>query len=318
MRGLGRGRHPPAPARARGARLGPGGGPRRRSARACQSDRELRPRGHAGREHEDAHRPRHDGLAQPVRRRGARPWFHLYLNAFKNNASTFMSESGGQLRGDEHAAGRLGLDRASPSLKTAAATDLLPALRVQRARRRQRQDDRTVARVPCREPVAPGETHRARRRRSTRKLPKVFARTGYAGDFFLVGQWFPKLGVYEPAGMRGRAAGRLELPSVPRQLRVLRRLRHAIDVDDHRPDPLRRRRHRRARRAATNASGTTTYTTTRTTSTTSPGPRRPLVEVIRRFDAAPHGTQPRSTATPRRELGRRSTSCGSATSTCAF
>src|ERR1700694_2244988 len=26
--------------------------------------------------------------------------FHLYLNAFKNNRSTFMRESGGQLRGD--------------------------------------------------------------------------------------------------------------------------------------------------------------------------------------------------------------------------
>ena len=39
------------------------------------------------------------------------------------------------------------------------------------------------------------------------QLPKVFARTGYAGDYFLVGQWFPKLGVYEPAGLRGRTAG---------------------------------------------------------------------------------------------------------------
>jgi hypothetical protein len=35
----------------------------------------------------------------------------------------------------------------------------------------------------------------------------VFARTGYKRDFFLVGQWFPKIAVYEPAGLRGRAAG---------------------------------------------------------------------------------------------------------------
>jgi hypothetical protein len=33
------------------------------------------------------------------------------------------------------------------------------------------------------------------------------ARTGYVRDHFLVGQWFPKLGVYEPAGTRGRARG---------------------------------------------------------------------------------------------------------------
>ena len=29
------------------------------------------------------------------------------------------------------------------------------------------------------------------------QLPQVFARTGYAGDFFMVGQWFPKLGVWQ-------------------------------------------------------------------------------------------------------------------------
>ena len=34
------------------------------------------------------------------------------------------------------------------------------------------------------------------------KLPKVIARTGYSKNFFLVAQWFPKIGVYEPAGMR--------------------------------------------------------------------------------------------------------------------
>jgi hypothetical protein len=34
------------------------------------------------------------------------------------------------------------------------------------------------------------------------KLPRVMARTGYSKDFFLVAQWFPKIGVYESAGMR--------------------------------------------------------------------------------------------------------------------
>ena len=32
------------------------------------------------------------------------------------------------------------------------------------------------------------------------KLPKVFARSGYAGEFYMVAQWFPKLGVLENAG----------------------------------------------------------------------------------------------------------------------
>ena len=39
------------------------------------------------------------------------------------------------------------------------------------------------------------------------KLPRVFARTGHLRDYFLVGQWFPKVGAYEPAGARGRATG---------------------------------------------------------------------------------------------------------------
>ena len=34
--------------------------------------------------------------------------FHLYLNAFKNQRSTFFRESGGQLRGDRFAAGEWG------------------------------------------------------------------------------------------------------------------------------------------------------------------------------------------------------------------
>ena len=68
------------------------------------------------------------------------------------------------------------------------------------------REDRTVLRVPLPRPVPAGGSiaidiawHA--------KLPKVFARTGYARDFYLVGQWFPKLAVYEPAGVRGRNTG---------------------------------------------------------------------------------------------------------------
>jgi hypothetical protein len=39
------------------------------------------------------------------------------------------------------------------------------------------------------------------------RLPRLTMRTGHADDTFMVAQWFPKLGVYEPAGMRGRAVG---------------------------------------------------------------------------------------------------------------
>jgi hypothetical protein len=129
-------------------------------------------------------------------------WFHLYLNAFQNSNSTFMRESGGQLRGTEIASdgwGWIGVD----SLKLADGTDLLPTFHFQ-APDDHNADDRTVASVRLPAPVKPGETITLDIAFSA-QMPKVFARTGYAGDYFLVGQWFPKLGVYEPAGLRGRA-----------------------------------------------------------------------------------------------------------------
>jgi hypothetical protein len=58
-----------------------------------------------------------------------------------------------------------------------------------------------VIRVPLATPVKPGETIEIEIEFKT-KFPKVFARTGYAGTFLLAGQWFPKIGVWEKAGMR--------------------------------------------------------------------------------------------------------------------
>jgi len=39
------------------------------------------------------------------------------------------------------------------------------------------------------------------------KIPKTMPRTGYNKDFYFFAQWFPKLGVYEPAGMRYATEG---------------------------------------------------------------------------------------------------------------
>ncbi|HWU88039.1 MAG TPA: M1 family metallopeptidase, partial [Kofleriaceae bacterium] len=54
--------------------------------------------------------------------------------------------------------------------------------------------DETVAELPLPEPVPAGgqlDVHF----KFTAQLPEVFARTGYKGDFHLVAQWFPKIGV---------------------------------------------------------------------------------------------------------------------------
>jgi hypothetical protein len=131
--------------------------------------------------------------------------FHLYLNAFKNNRSTFMRESGGKLRGDEAGTkpGDWGwIDVASLS---ADGVELRKAARFVQPDGNS-PDDETVLAVPLPRPVPPHGTvtlqiaFRA-------KLPRIFARTGFVRDYFLVGQWYPKIGVYEPAGMRDRKTG---------------------------------------------------------------------------------------------------------------
>ncbi|NID10378.1 M1 family metallopeptidase [Fibrivirga algicola] len=139
--------------------------------------------------------------------------FHMYLNAFKDANSTFMRESGGQLRGEA-------LDKSKPENFGWTNLTVLRDQRTGESLLGQSQyiqpddqaagtfnpDDRTVLRVRLGRPVAPGETV-VLDMAFQAKLPKIFARTGFSKDFFLVGQWFPKIGVYEPAGMRGRRVG---------------------------------------------------------------------------------------------------------------
>jgi hypothetical protein len=131
-------------------------------------------------------------------------WFHLYLNAFKSTRTTFYRESGGRLRRDDMPEDAWGYTDVT-SLKLADGTDLLKSMTYEQPDDGN-GDDQTVARVLLPQPVPPGGSVTLDLE-WTAQLPQVFARTGYKRDFFMVGQWFPKLGVYEPAGLRGRAAG---------------------------------------------------------------------------------------------------------------
>ncbi len=131
-------------------------------------------------------------------------WFHLYLNAFKNTQSTFFKESGGQLRGDRAVADKWGWVDVT-SMKLADGTDLARQITFEHPDDAN-AEDQTVARVVLPTPVAPGESITLDIS-FVSQLPQVFARTGFKNDFYLVGQWFPKIGVYEPAGMRGRSTG---------------------------------------------------------------------------------------------------------------
>lgn len=135
--------------------------------------------------------------------------FHLYLNAFKNEKSTFMRESGGQLRGDTAEGndrwGWIDIERLRVAAGPAAQADLKPRLRFIRPDDNNR-DDQTVVAIRLPQPVPPQGTITLDIGFAA-TLPRIFARTGWEEKpnkrlFFLVGQWFPKLGVYEIPGQR--------------------------------------------------------------------------------------------------------------------
>ncbi len=130
---------------------------------------------------------------------------HLYMNAFKNTKSTFMRESGGQLRGDRFQKDSWGYIDIK-KLAVADGADLTRAMEFI-APDDGNAEDRTVIRVPLEKPVPPGGQITLEIDFVT-QFPHVFARTGYHGNFFLGGQWFPKIGVWEKAGMRfAKSAG---------------------------------------------------------------------------------------------------------------
>lgn len=129
-------------------------------------------------------------------------WFHLYLNAFAGDRTTFMRGMGkGTLRGEYEVERNWGWTQLI-SLRTEDGADLLPNLTFERPDDGN-PEDFTVARVLLQSPVEPGASVTIDLVFEA-QLPRVIARTGWAGDFHLMGQWFPKLGVFEEAGHGGR------------------------------------------------------------------------------------------------------------------
>ncbi len=128
--------------------------------------------------------------------------FHLYLNAFANNRTTFFTESGGQLRRSKIPPGKWGWIEVK-RMRTADGADLKAGEQFIQPDDGN-PDDRTVARYPLPAPLPPGEWIEVEIEFEG-MLPGVFARNGAHRDFALGGQWFPKIAVFEDAGARGRA-----------------------------------------------------------------------------------------------------------------
>jgi hypothetical protein len=138
-------------------------------------------------------------------------YFHLYLNAFKNMDSTFLREASISRRRS-----LLKEWKAEPEgqkwgwvdvnkLQIVGGADLTPAITFAHPDD-DNAADQSVIRVPLPQPVPPHGSLELSVD-FTSKLPRALARTGYDGDYILVGQWFPKIGVYEAAGERGRKEG---------------------------------------------------------------------------------------------------------------
>jgi hypothetical protein len=113
---------------------------------------------------------------------------HLYLNAFKGPQSLFVKESGGRLRSDHQ-------ERPSEASSWGYCR-LLSARMEGRDLQGHAGEDETVYWLKLPRPVAPGETIQVEIAWENR-YPKVFARSGWAEDFLMSGQWFPKVGVYQ-------------------------------------------------------------------------------------------------------------------------
>jgi hypothetical protein len=130
--------------------------------------------------------------------------FHLYYNAWRNNDSTWMREhtltSWWQSAGLRRAADLAAIDISSLTLTAGAlaAVDLTKQMRFI-APDDGNEDDRTVMAVTLPEPLGPGETITLDIA-FTAKIPRPFARTGAIGNYFFIAQWFPKIGVLDPAG----------------------------------------------------------------------------------------------------------------------
>jgi hypothetical protein len=128
-------------------------------------------------------------------------WFHLYLNAFSHMRTTFASESSGQLRGDQMSKKDFSWQRITAL--SVNGVDMLKSIEFVQPDDGNKLDS-TVVKIMLNAEIKSGETVTIKLDFHA-KLPRVFARTGFVNEgntkeYFLVGQWFPKLGVLEENG----------------------------------------------------------------------------------------------------------------------
>ncbi len=141
---------------------------------------------------------------------------HLYMNAFQNNKTVFMAESGGKHRNfklkgkDTEKFGyckvlKVKINEKDATKKFKYLTQIKQPEKLNLFWEDETTDilvkpDNTIGVIFLEKPLKKGESLKIEIEFET-KFPQVFARTGYWKTFFMAGQWFPKIAVYQ--GERG-------------------------------------------------------------------------------------------------------------------
>ncbi|HEX5069438.1 MAG TPA: M1 family metallopeptidase [Vicinamibacterales bacterium] len=124
--------------------------------------------------------------------------FHLYWNAWRDPGSSWLREQ--RLGRNAALANRPADDRGSIDVTTIQIGGVNLAERSRFIAPDDGNDqDKTVLSVPLDHPVAPDQTIEIDLAWTSR-VPRTYARTGRIGDYYFVGQWFPKIGVLEDSG----------------------------------------------------------------------------------------------------------------------
>jgi hypothetical protein len=121
-------------------------------------------------------------------------YVHLYLNAFAHEGTVFRRQRAGGFRGTTDV-GTPGSIRVERFYARELDAELFPSEPTTEGD----PEDATDIRVPLPKPLAPGASLTIDTE-FTSRLPTIALRTGYAGSFHMVGQWFPKLARLEPDG----------------------------------------------------------------------------------------------------------------------
>jgi len=120
--------------------------------------------------------------------------FHLYLNAFRNNKSTFMKESGGSSRGFKIDKDGWGFTDIK-SVKLLSGENLTASMQFIHPDD-DNPDDKTVISLPLPKPLQPGDSILLNIDFNAILPQPPFARSGAKEEYFFAGQWFPKVGVF--------------------------------------------------------------------------------------------------------------------------